>query len=54
MSKKVVLVTGASSEIGREIALFPAKHQYKVYGVARRLDKPEELNKLGEQSYQWM
>lgn len=46
MSKKVILVTGASSGIGRETALFLAKHNYKVYGVARRVDKLQELNKL--------
>lgn len=49
MSKKVVLVTGASSGIGRETALFLAKYnyKYKVYGVARRMDKLQELNSLG-------
>lgn len=47
MSKKVVLVTGASSGIGREIALFLAKYNYKVYGVARRADKLQELDKSG-------
>ncbi|MCG6188678.1 oxidoreductase [Maribellus maritimus] len=47
MDKKVVLITGASSGIGREIAVFLAKHNYKVYGVARRTDKLQELHKLG-------
>lgn len=47
MNKKVVLVTGASSGIGRETALFLAKHDYKVYGVARRMDKLQELNRSG-------
>ncbi len=47
MSKKVVLVTGASSGIGRETALFLTKYNYKVYGVARRTDKLQELSELG-------
>lgn len=52
MDKKVVLVTGASSGIGREIAVFLAKHNYKVYGVARRVGKLQELNKLGIETLQ--
>lgn len=47
MGKKVILITGASSGIGRETAVFLARHDYKVYGVARRIEKLQELNKLG-------
>ena len=36
MDKKVALITGASSGIGRETAIYFASHGYKVYGVARR------------------
>ncbi|MDR0604128.1 MAG: SDR family NAD(P)-dependent oxidoreductase [Bacteroidales bacterium] len=43
MEKKVVLITGASSGIGRETALFLAKCNYTVYGMARRVDKLKEL-----------
>lgn len=50
METKVILITGASSGIGRETAIYLAKNNYKVYGVARRVDKLEELNKLGIQT----
>ena len=36
MEKKVVLITGASSGIGKETATYLASNGYKVYGVARR------------------
>ncbi len=35
---KVILVTGASSGIGREIALLLAQHGYTVYGTSRKPD----------------
>ncbi len=47
MKTKVVLITGASSGIGRETAIYLAQNNYKVYGVARRIDKLEELNQYG-------
>jgi short-subunit dehydrogenase len=43
MEKKVVIITGVSSGIGRETALFLAKHDYAVYGGARRVEKLKEL-----------
>ncbi|MDW8360354.1 MAG: SDR family oxidoreductase [Candidatus Caldarchaeum sp.] len=46
-SDRVVLVTGASSGIGRAAALEFAKRGSTVVGVARRLD---ELNKVGEEA----
>ena len=39
MNDKVVLITGASSGMGRETALQLAKDGYKVYGAARRKEK---------------
>ncbi|OLS01550.1 glucose 1-dehydrogenase [Tissierella creatinophila] len=42
---KVVLLTGASSGMGREMALLFAKEGAKVVAVARRKDRLEELSK---------
>ena len=47
MEKKVVLITGASSGIGKETASLLIKNGYNVYGAARRLDKMNELKVLG-------
>lgn len=46
MSKRV-LVTGASSGIGKAIAIYLAENGYKVYGVARRVEKLNELKRYG-------
>ena len=45
--KKVVLITGASSGIGKETAILLAKGGYTVYGAARRIDKMNDLKSLG-------
>lgn len=45
--KKVVLITGASSGIGKESARLLAKNGYTVYGAARRLDKMNDLKAEG-------
>lgn len=42
---KVVLLTGASSGMGREMALLFAKEGAKVVAVARRKDRLEEVSK---------
>ncbi|MBM7624112.1 oxidoreductase [Sporohalobacter salinus] len=50
MCKKVVLVTGASSGIGKATAKKLIEEGYTVYGAARRLEKMENLKKMGEGS----
>lgn len=47
MSKKVVLITGASSGIGKATALQLLQEGYIVYGVARRLEKMADLQAKG-------
>jgi NAD(P)-dependent dehydrogenase (short-subunit alcohol dehydrogenase family) len=44
MSKGAVLVTGASSGIGLEIAVFLARQGYPVYATMRNLDRRGELD----------
>lgn len=45
--KKVVLVTGASSGIGKETANLLAKNGYTVYAAARRVDNMKDLKSSG-------
>ncbi|RSC29962.1 oxidoreductase [Agrobacterium sp. FDAARGOS_525] len=45
--KKVALVTGASSGIGQSTALKLKGLGYTVYGVARRVERMQHLNKTG-------
>jgi NAD(P)-dependent dehydrogenase (short-subunit alcohol dehydrogenase family) len=45
--KKVILITGASSGIGKESARLMAQKGFTVYAAARRLDKMQALNELG-------
>ena len=44
---KTVLVTGASAGIGKATVELFLKHGYKVYAVARRIEKMEDLKILG-------
>jgi len=45
--KKVVLITGASSGIGKRTALLLVQQGLIVYGAARRLDKMQDLKEAG-------
>ena len=47
MEKKVVLITGASSGIGKETAKLLVENGHIVYSAARRLDKMNDLKELG-------
>lgn len=44
---KTVLVTGASSGIGKATAVYLAQHGYNVYGAARRIDRMQTLKAHG-------
>jgi len=46
-NKETILVTGASSGMGRETAITLAKEGYVVYAAARRIDKLNELKEYG-------
>lgn len=46
---KTVLVTGASSGIGKATAIYLAQKGYSVYGAARRIEKLQELKDWGVQ-----
>ncbi|GAA5217065.1 oxidoreductase [Corallincola platygyrae] len=47
MNSKTVLITGASSGIGKEAARTLVEQGYTVYAVARRLSHMEDLKQLG-------
>lgn len=47
---KTVLVTGASSGIGKATAIYLAQNGYNVYGAARRTEKLDELKTHGIKS----
>ena len=47
MEKKIILITGASSGMGHDAAIYLAKQGHKVYGGARRVDKMEDLKEYG-------
>ncbi|RYU94274.1 oxidoreductase [Emticicia agri] len=44
---KTVLVTGASSGIGKATAIYLAQNGYNVYGAARRVEKMQDLKTYG-------
>jgi len=45
--KKVILITGASAGIGKDFAKHLLQDGHIVYGAARRVDKMEDIRKLG-------
>jgi len=47
MNKQVVLITGASSGMGKETALTLIQQEHIVYGAARRVDRMQDLVKAG-------
>ena len=47
MSKKVILITGASSGMGKETAKALIQEGHTVYTVARRIDEMQDLKMLG-------
>ena len=47
MDKKVIVITGVSSGMGKATALLLAQNGYAVYGGARRVEKLQELEKQG-------
>lgn len=51
-SKKVALITGASSGMGKETALRLLKNGYVVYVAARRVELMEDLRSMGAFSIQ--
>jgi short-subunit dehydrogenase len=48
--KKVILITGASSGMGKDTALDLIKLGHTVYGAARRVEKMDDLLKAGGQA----
>jgi NADP-dependent 3-hydroxy acid dehydrogenase YdfG len=45
--KKVIIVTGASSGMGKDFALHLLKKGHTVYGLARRIDRMDDIVKAG-------
>lgn len=45
--KKIILITGASSGMGKDFALQLIKEGYTVYGAARRADKMQDIVDAG-------
>lgn len=47
MDRRTVLITGASSGIGRETAIVMKEHGYRVYAGARRVERMVDLERMG-------
>jgi NAD(P)-dependent dehydrogenase (short-subunit alcohol dehydrogenase family) len=45
--KKVILITGASAGMGKEMARHLLQDDHTVYGAARRVEKMEDIKQLG-------
>lgn len=52
MTKKVILITGASSGMGKETARTLILNGHTVYAVARRIDQMQDLEQLGGHALQ--
>ena len=50
--KKVILITGASSGIGKDAALHLIKEGHVVYGAARRMDPMKDIENAGGHAIQ--
>ncbi|MFD0837078.1 oxidoreductase [Mariniflexile aquimaris] len=46
-NSKIIVITGASSGIGKATALYLLEKGHKVYGLARRVDKMDDIIKKG-------
>jgi NAD(P)-dependent dehydrogenase (short-subunit alcohol dehydrogenase family) len=44
---KVILITGASSGMGKDTAIVLAKNGYKIYAAARRVEEMEDIKRAG-------
>lgn len=47
MSEKVILITGASSGMGKETSIALIQQGHTVYTVARRIEQMQDLKKMG-------
>lgn len=47
MEKKVIVVTGASSGMGKDFALHLLKKGHTVYGLARRVERMKDIEEAG-------
>ena len=46
-NSKIIVITGASSGIGKATALYLLEKEHKVYGLARRVGKMSDIIKKG-------
>ena len=53
MNNKVVLITGASSGMGKVTAQILVENGYTVYAAARRIEKMNDLKQTGEY-FKWI
>lgn len=52
--KKIILVTGASSGMGKQTALDLIDQGHIVHGAARRVEKMDALEKKGGVLFEWI
>lgn len=51
MNKKTILITGCSSGIGLQTAIFLKTQGFRVFATARKCEDVEMLEKLGFESF---